>query len=110
SRLPRPSVDVARSQKGARGATCTHVPSHRRAGRPVSLAGGIGRAPPIAMKTRSSTVRYAEKATGLEPAATPPPATKIFRTGALQQPRGHLSAPSADRDRFFPRLEALRVA
>src|ERR1700693_1795101 len=55
------SDDVSRSHPGARGAPGNHGPSHRRAGRPVSLAGGTGRAPPIATKTRSSTVRYAEK-------------------------------------------------
>src|SRR6202166_3841860 len=60
ARPPRPSDDVSRSHPGARGAPGNHGPSHRRAKRPVSLAGGIGRVPPIAMKTRSSTVRYAE--------------------------------------------------
>src|ERR1700719_2183759 len=58
ARPPRPSDDVSRSHPGARGPRGTHGPSHRRAGRPVSLAGGIGRAPPIAMETGSSTVRY----------------------------------------------------
>src|SRR6202140_5315025 len=61
ARPPRPSDDGSRSHPGARGAPGNHGPSHRRAGRPVSLAGGIGRPPPIAMKPRSSTVRYAEK-------------------------------------------------
>src|ERR1700688_3087320 len=48
ARPPRPSDDVSRSHPGARAAPGNHGPSHRRAGRPVSLAGGIGRAPPIA--------------------------------------------------------------
>src|ERR1700686_913909 len=58
---PSPSDDGSRSHPSARGAPGNHGPSHRRAGRQVSLAGGIGWVPPIAMKTRSSTVRYAEK-------------------------------------------------
>src|ERR1700676_1961088 len=41
ARPPRPSDDVSRSHPGARGAPGNHGPSHRRAERPVSLAGGI---------------------------------------------------------------------